>query len=163
VGAALMARAVGELSGGPRSPTMGRRGLDLLAGVPLFAGLSRAHLRNIAKVAGIVRYAEGRVIVQRGSKGSAFYVIADGTATVLTGASGRTKIASLGPGAFFGELALLDGRPRSASVVATAPLTAIRIERSAFITLIRKEPVIGVRVMEGLAARIRSLEPTPVD
>jgi CRP/FNR family cyclic AMP-dependent transcriptional regulator len=141
---------------------MGRRGLELLAGVPLFAGLSRSHLRNVAKLAEVVRYAEGRPIVQRGAKGASFYVIADGTAKVLKGASGRA-VAALGSGAFFGELALLDGRARSASVVATSPVTAIRIERSAFTTLIRKEPVIGLRVMEGLADRIRSLDRTTVD
>jgi CRP/FNR family cyclic AMP-dependent transcriptional regulator len=67
------------------------------------------------------------------------------------------------PGAFFGELAFLDGHPRSASVVATSPVTAIRIERPAFIALIRKEPVIGLRVMEGLTQRIRLLERTTVD
>jgi CRP/FNR family cyclic AMP-dependent transcriptional regulator len=162
MGAALVSRAVEELSGSPRPPAMGRRGLELLTAVPLFAGLTRSHLRHVAKLAEVVRFAEGRPIVQRGAKGSSFYVLAEGTANVRKGPSGRT-VASLGPGAFFGELALLDGRPRSASVVATSAVTAIRIERSAFIALIRKEPVIGLRVMEGLTQRIRLLERTTVD
>jgi CRP-like cAMP-binding protein len=100
--------------------------------------------------------------VQRGAKGSSFYVLAEGTANVQKGPSVRT-IATLGPGAFFGELALLDGRPRSASVVATSPVTAIRIERPAFTALIRSEPVIALRVMEGLTRRIRELDRTTVD
>jgi CRP-like cAMP-binding protein len=162
MGATMVSRAVEELSGPPRPPAMGRRGLELLRGVPLFAGLTTSHLRHVAKLAEAVRFAEGRPIVQRGAKGSSFYVLAEGTASVRKGPSGRT-VATLGPGAFFGELALLDGHPRSASVVATSPVTAIRIERPAFIALIRKEPVIGLRVMQGLTQRIRLLDRTTVD
>jgi CRP-like cAMP-binding protein len=141
---------------------MGRRGLELLGGVPLFAGLSRSHLRHVAKLAEVVRFADGRPIVKRGAKGSSFYVLAEGTVKVQKGPSGRT-VATLGPGAFFGELALLDGRPRSASVVATSPVTAIRIGRSDFAELIRREPVIGLRVMECLTQRIREVDRTGLD
>jgi CRP/FNR family cyclic AMP-dependent transcriptional regulator len=162
MGATVVSRAVEGLSATPRPPAMGRRERELLGGVPLFAGLTPSHLRHVAKLAEVVRFGEGRPIVRRGAKGSSFYVLAEGTANVQKGPSGRT-VAALGPGAFFGELAFLDGHPRSASVVATSPVTAIRIERPAFIALIRKEPVIGLRVMEGLTQRIRLLERTTVD
>jgi len=160
-GATLVARAVDEFR--PDRPTgIGRRGLELLAGVPLFAGLSRPHLRRVARVAELVRYGAGRPVVRLGAKGSAIFVLAEGTVAVRRGPSGRT-IATLGPGDFFGELALLDGLPRSASVVATSPVVAIRIDRAPFLKLLRDEPVIGVRVMEALAGRIRSLDRTIVD
>src|SRR2546423_7022221 len=91
--------------------TLGRKGVALLQEVPLFADLSRRHLRRIAGLAEEVEFAAGRTIVQNGSRGDAFYVIVEGTAKVLAGYSTRT-FARLGPGDFFGELALLDGGPR---------------------------------------------------
>jgi CRP/FNR family cyclic AMP-dependent transcriptional regulator len=160
-GATLVARAVDEFRGS-RPAGIGHEGLDLLARVPLLAGLTRSHLRRVARLAELVRYGEGRPIVRLGAKGSAVFVLVEGSVAVRRGPSGRT-IARLGPGDFFGELALLDGLPRSASVVATSPVVAIRIERAPFLKLLRDEPVIGVRVMEALAARIRSLDKTSVD
>ncbi|MBK5289172.1 MAG: cyclic nucleotide-binding domain-containing protein, partial [Acidimicrobiia bacterium] len=86
---------------------------ELFAEVPLFAGLSAAERRRIAAVAKHVSYREGATVVEEGSLGGRVFVIETGTAKVLTG--GRTRI-SLGPGSYFGELAVLDGQPRSASV-----------------------------------------------
>ncbi len=122
---ARLARHLASPGRGKR-PTLGRRGVALLADVPLFAGLSRRHLRRLAGLAEEVPFGAGRTVVQNGSRGNAFYVIVEGTAKVLAGYSTRT-FARLGPGDFFGELALLDGGPRTASVVAETPLVTIRI------------------------------------
>ncbi len=139
-----------------------RPGLRLLSSVPLFSGLSQAHLRTLAGLAGEVRYGPGRMIVKAGAPGVAFYIITDGQAKVLKGkiATARRE-ATLGPGDFFGEMALLDGGPRTASVVAETPLTTIRIERAEFRKVLRDEPDIALKLLEGMAVRMRGLLSAP--
>ncbi len=136
--------------------------LRLLAQVPLFEGLSQTHLRAIAALAEEVRYSPGRMIVRAGTPGVAFYAIVEGTAKVLRGTIATAKGTwSLGPGDVFGETALLDGGPRTASVVAETPLTTIRIERAAFRQMLRSEPEIALRLLETMAARARELMSRP--
>ncbi|MFL5736200.1 MAG: cyclic nucleotide-binding domain-containing protein [Actinomycetota bacterium] len=147
--------------GEKRTPSLGRKGVALLEKVPLFNGLSRRHLRRIAGLADEAQFPAGKVIVQTGSRGNAFYVIVEGTAKVVAGYSSRT-LARLGPGEFFGELALLDGGPRTASVVAVEPMTAIRIQRAQFRKMLRSEPEVGLKILEELAGRLRA-RPAPTD
>ena len=99
----------------PTRPTMGRRGMPLLSDIPLFAGLSKRHLRRVADLAEEVPFQDGRLMVQADSPGQALYVIAEGNARVFRGVvpTGR-PIARLGPGDFFEEIALFDGGPRTA-------------------------------------------------
>src|SRR2546425_11632924 len=157
-GSALTAATLTGLapSDSPARLTMGRRKVPLLAQVPLFSGLSRRHLRRIADLAEEVRYRNGRTIVETGLPGNAFFVIAEGRAKVYRAKfpSGR-PIAVLGPGDFFGEMALLDGGPRSATVVADGELTTIRLTRSGFRKVLTHEPSIAFGVMQELAARAR--------
>lgn len=137
-------------------------GIRLLGGVPLFAGLSQAHLRALAQLAEEVRYSPGRMIVRTGTPGVAFYVIVEGTAKVVRGTIATAKGTwSLGPGDFFGEMALLDGGPRTASVVAETPLTTVRIERAPFRQMLKAEPDIALKLLEGMAARARELMAHP--
>ncbi len=150
---ALLAREVERNQ--PKRPTLGRKGVALLEGVPLFAGLSRRHLRRIADLAEEVRFGAGRTVVRFGSRGNAFFVIVEGTAKVLEGYSTRA-FARLGPGDFFGELALLDGGPRTASVVAETALVAIRIPRAGFLKILRSEPEVGLKLLEELSRRLRT-------
>jgi CRP-like cAMP-binding protein len=139
-----------------------RPGVRLLAKVPLFSGLSQAHLRTVANLAEEVRYGPGRMIVKSGTPGVAFYIIVDGQAKVLKGKiTTARREATLGVGDFFGEMALLDGGPRSASVVAETPLTTIRIERASFRKVLKDEPDIAVKLLEGMARRMRALMSTP--
>lgn len=136
----------------------------LLARVPLFEGLSRTNLARIASLAEEVGYNAGRVIVKKDDPGRAFYVIVEGTAKVVKGriVTARAE-AELGRGQFFGELALLDGLPRAATVVAATPLRTIRIERSAFRRLLREDPDLGLKLLEGMSRRVRKLlAPTPL-
>lgn len=133
-----------------------REALAMLSDVPLFAGLSRRHLHTVARAAKPVRFSAGRLIVKEGSAGTRFFVIVRGKADVLSGSPARF-LAYLGPGDSFGELALLDGRPRSASVVAQTEVEAIELSRRAFRELVVNDPEVGLRIMELLAARIRDL------
>ena len=137
-------------------------GIRLLGRVPLFGGLSQAHLRALAQLAEEVRYSPGRMIVRTGTPGVAFYVIVEGNAKVVRGKIATAQATwSLGPGDFFGELALLDGGPRTASVVAETPLTTIRIERAPFRQMLRSEPDIALKLLEAMARRERDLLAQP--
>jgi CRP-like cAMP-binding protein len=129
----------------------------VLARVPLFADLSSRDLRRVAGLAEETWFNAGRVIVEEGQPGSSFYVILDGEARVTKGRSGRV-LSRLKPGDHFGEMALLDGQPRSATVIAETSLDAIRIKRAAFRELLKKEPEVGLRIMAGLASRVREYE-----
>ena len=138
-----------------KRPGLGRGGVALLKSVPLFSQLSHRDLRRLASHAEQVRYGAHRIIVSRGARGDSFFVIAEGTATVRRG---TRKIGSLGPGDFFGEMALLDGRPRSASVESDTPLQTVRITRTGFNKALDANPTIARGIMAELAGRIRKLE-----
>jgi CRP-like cAMP-binding protein len=140
-----------------RQPT-----IELLSRVPLFEGLPKAHLSRVAALAEESEYHAGRVIVKRDDPGRAFYVIVEGAAKVVKGRIVTSRgEARLGPGDFFGELSLLDGDARSASVVATTPLTVIRIERTGFRRLLREEPDLAIKLLEGMARRTRAILSAP--
>jgi len=139
---------------------LGKRGMDLLAGVPLFAGLSRRHLRTMADRADQVEFRPGEAIVVAGMRGGAFFAIVEGKARVTRG---KRTLTTLGPGDFFGELALLDGGQRTASVVAATPMVCIRIFKRAFDRLIAEEPGVSTRMLSVLAGRLRQAERRPAD
>ncbi len=130
-----------------------KKDLELLSKVPLFAGLSTRHLKRIAELTGESRFKPGVYIVQEGTPGHAFHAIVEGEAKVTR--RGRT-IARLGAGEFFGEIALLDGAPRTASVVAITPLVTIRLNRSAFLKVLKSEPAISFVVLNEVTRRLRS-------
>ena len=123
--------------------------------IPLFRGLSKRHLRRVARLAELRQYLGSKPIVRAGTRGDAFYIILDGSAEVRT-ADGSTE--SLEPGAYFGELALIDGAPRAATVSAVGELTTARIARSDFLKLLREEPSIAVGLLPGLVGIVRALQ-----
>ncbi len=135
---------------------MSRRGLDVLAAVPLFAGLPKRSLRKILDVAEEARFMEGARIVKQGERGDSFFVILAGEAKVEN-AKGRT-IGHLFPGDFFGEISLLDGGPRSATVVAVTPLATIILERGPFNRMLEQDAGIGATMLKELAIRLRRAE-----
>ncbi len=136
---------------------LGRRGTDLLGQVPLFAGLSKRHLRQIAEHADVVGFREREAIVEADQPGGTFYVILEGAAKVTR--RGRT-IGRLEPGDFFGEISLLDGGPRTASVVAETPVRAIRIFKRSFDRVVSEEPSVATKILQVVARRLRDAEPS---
>ena len=140
----------------PSDPTrVGHDWLGTLEEVPLFEGLSKRHLRRIAKLAHVRRFASGAVLVRAGDPGRSFYVLLDGSAKVNR--AGRRSLR-LDAGAFFGEMALIDDSPRSADVVAEGEVLALTIDRSGFAKLLRTEPALTQALLRTLAARVRALE-----
>lgn len=135
---------------------MGRRERDALAQVPLFAGLSPRHLKRLSDLTEESRFMEGAKVVRQGDSGDAFFVILEGEAKVL-GPSGRV-LSRLLPGEYFGEISLLDGGPRTASVVAETPLTMLALSRSSLLRVVQREPAVGVRLLGHVAMMLRRLE-----
>ena len=132
--------------------------LSLVAEVPLFGSLNKRHLRRVVRLGELKRYKGGKTVVREGARGDAFFIVLAGQARVET-PDGRGH--GLGPGDYFGELALLDGAPRAATVTASDDLTTLRIGQAAFGKLLRDEPTIGVGLARGLAAIVRDLATAP--
>ena len=136
---------------------LGRRGADLLAQVPLFEGLSRRHLKRLAEHADEISFREKETIVEEDQPGGSFFAIVEGEVKVQQG--GRV-IATAGPGEFFGEISLLDGGPRSATVVAETPVVAIRLFKSSFDRVVKEEPKVAGKILTVVARRLREAERT---
>jgi CRP-like cAMP-binding protein len=134
---------------------LGRRGIDLLAQVPLFSALSRRHLRRLAEHADVAAFREGETIVEAGQPGGTFYVLLEGSARVVRG---DRNVDRLEPGDFFGEISLLDGGPRTASVIAETPVTTIRIFKRSFDRVVADEPTVAAKILEVLARRLREAD-----
>ena len=129
--------------------------VQLLKGVELFRGCSRRELAAIATITTPTDKSEGTVLCTEGSPGLQAFVIVDGKASVSI--AGR-EIAVLGPGSFFGELALLDGGPRVATVTATTPLSLLVLNRREFWSLLETSPGVARRMLEALGSRLREAE-----
>jgi len=127
----------------------------VLAGVPLFAGVPKRHLGRIARAATTRRFSQMSRIVRAQDAGNTFYVILDGQVSVFR--KGR-RIARLGPGEAFGELALLTDMPRAATVVADTDVLALCLSRSAFAKVLRSEPAVSRALLRTLAERLRASE-----
>lgn len=135
--------------------------IESLRGVELFRELNKAQLVKVARVADHVSVKAGRDIVRersfRESGGASFFMILDGRVEISN--RGR-KVARLNPGDSFGELSLLDGKPRSATVRALTDMEMLRIRSWNFQRLLRSEPAIGVALLRHLAARLRAMDET---
>jgi CRP/FNR family transcriptional regulator, cyclic AMP receptor protein len=153
VAAAAAARAALGDRGGSRGSV--KEWAAVLAEVPLFATLSGRHLRRVATLAHLRRFERGVPVVVAGRSGDAFYVVIDGELSV--GVPGRRRMR-VGPGDYFGEMALLDGSPRSATVTAESEVLLLELGRTAFARLLKQEPAITLALLKGLAARVRDSE-----
>ena len=127
---------------------------ELLAGARLFDGVDADGMERIAAVAVQVDFPASHVIARQGEIGTGFFVIVVGGARVVRDGA---VIARLGPGDFFGELSILDGRPRVAQVIADGPTTCLALASWDFEAVVRDEPAVGLAVMRGLAGRLRDL------
>ena len=124
----------------------------LLAGVPLFSACSSAELAKISQMSTPVEVSAGHVLTREGDGGKEFFLIIEGEVKVEKG--GRA-VAIMGPGDFFGEAALLDGGPRTATVTATTNLVLESIGRREFLALLEEAPHFTHSILKGVAARLR--------
>lgn len=129
-----------------------------LAKVPLFSGCSRRELQLISKAGKRTSRRAGTVLAREGEAGVGFFLILEGTAEVTIGGKRRT---TLGPEEFFGEVALLDGGPRSATVTATSDVELLGVTEWVFRGLLHEQPSIAVKVLQTLAGRLRAASKAP--
>jgi CRP-like cAMP-binding protein len=132
-----------------------KQAIDMLSSVPLFEGLSKRELDTIYRAAKETEFDAGHDIVEQGATGVGFHLILSGKADVMVG--GRRR-ASLGPGDFFGEMSLLDGGPRSATVRTASPVRTLALTSWAFLPLLDKMPSIARKMLVELSRRLRGLE-----
>jgi len=135
---------------------MGKREQEALARVPLFAGLSSRHLKRLADSMQEVRYMERASVVKEGQEGDSFYVLLQGEAKVV--ARGGTPVNRLLPGDFFGEISLLDGGARTATVTTETPVTMLELKRTAFLRMLKDEPDVAVKLLSHTASLLRRTE-----
>ena len=126
---------------------------ELLSKVPIFSELSKRELQGIAGAAKEVSHREGSVLAREGESGIGFFLIVDGTARAEVGGRTRTR---MGPGDFFGEISLIDGGPRTATVVAETRVTTLALTQWVFKSLVESNPSIASKMLKVMAARLRS-------
>jgi CRP/FNR family transcriptional regulator, cyclic AMP receptor protein len=129
--------------------------LDHLAQVKMFSSLNKKELRLIAQDSDVITVRAGSEIVKEGQIGHEFYLILDGQATVKR--NGR-KIATLSTGDYFGEMALLDRGPRSATVVADTDCELLLIGQREFMAVIDAVPPVAHKLLVSMAARLREAD-----
>jgi CRP-like cAMP-binding protein len=125
--------------------------IDLIKRVPLFSSASKQELADIASIADEIDLPEGRTLIKEGDSGREFFVLVDGTAEVERGGK---KVASIGPGDFFGEISLIAKTPRNATITTTSPVRALVITDRAFRQLLDHSPQISIGVLTALAERL---------
>jgi CRP/FNR family transcriptional regulator, cyclic AMP receptor protein len=134
--------------------------IEALRGSPLFARVEPAALAACAASLRLRRYRRGETIFHQGDPGDSLYIIESGSVKIVLpdpeGAEGAI-IATLGRGAFFGELALLDGAPHSATAVASEPVGALILQQAQFEELLEFDPGLRRALMAGLVAELRRL------
>jgi len=128
---------------------------DALKKVPLFSGLSRRYLDLVARQADEVKEKAGAVLAKQGALGLEFLLLLEGGARVE---KDGTVIARLGPGDFFGEMSLIDGMPRSASVIAEDPSVLLVIQARSFRSLLDEVPDLQKKLLVTLSARLRAAD-----
>lgn len=129
-----------------------------LGQVPIFSGCSKRELQTIARAVRRLEHSEGSVIAREGEPGAGLFVIDVGEAVVTIG--GR-KVNHLNAGDFFGEMALLDGGPRTATVTAETDVTLFALTEWVFRGLLAEHPSIAIRTLEAMAARLRKAATSP--
>ena len=134
--------------------------LDHLKHITLFAACSRKDLQKVARRSVNMRVPAGKTIVTEGDDANAFFVILDGTARVSR--RGR-KIATLGPGSGFGELALLQNAPRNATVVADTDMELVVVGQREFSGLLDEVPGFARKMLAGAAHRLREADARAVE
>ena len=130
--------------------------LELLKRTPLLEGLGRKELEAVGKLADEVDVPEGRALMREGDTGREFFVLVNGSVGIDRAG---VRVKTMGPGDFFGEIAMLSEGPRTATATTLAPSTLLVLGHREFHSLMDQFPAIRTCVLEALASRIRNLEP----
>jgi SAM-dependent methyltransferase len=140
----------GRAKGAGLMPAATRPNHERLKDLALFAGCAQDELKRVTNLAQEESVEAGTALTREGETGDRFYVVVEGAATVTRG---REKLATLGPGSFFGETALLTGGQRTATVTADTALTLASFDQQAFDALLSESRTIARGIMEGVAER----------
>jgi CRP-like cAMP-binding protein len=130
--------------------------LELLRRTPLLSDLGRRELEEVERLVDEVDVPAGRVLMREGEAGREFFVVVHGTVSIDRGG---TRLRTMEPGGFFGEIALLAEGPRTATATTDGPATLLVLGHREFHSLMDRHPAIRTSVLEALAKRIRNLEP----
>lgn len=128
---------------------------DALAAVDVFASLSRRQIKKLVDAGQEVRSGAGKELATEGLGALAFHVVLEGTVEVSRGSE---TLRTLGPGSYFGEISMIDGKPRSASVRAASDVTAFVIPHGAFTSLLEKDAELARAFLVALCGRLREIE-----
>jgi len=129
--------------------------LERLGSVRLFEGLSKADLKHLNDISMIVHHDEGHTIISKGHQAASFQLILDGEARIVRG---ERTVARLGPGEFYGEMALIDEGARTASVIAATPMTVLAIAAWDFRPLVKRRPEMAWKLLVHLTGRLREAQ-----
>lgn len=130
--------------------------LTLLSKVPLFAGLGTNDLRDVGRLADEVSVRAGKVLTKEGTSAEEFFVVLEGTVAISRGGK---RLREMGPGDFFGELAMLGRVPRTATATATTSARLLVVGHREFTSLLAEHPTIQGKILRSVAAWIATLTP----
>ncbi len=129
--------------------------VDALRRIPLFSNLEPSKLKLLAFTSERLTYAKGQTIFRQGDMGDAAYIVLDGQADVMIGATdNQRKVATIGKHSILGEIAVLCDVPRTATVVAVDKLVALKISKDLFLRMVKEFPQMAVEIMRELARRL---------
>jgi CRP/FNR family cyclic AMP-dependent transcriptional regulator len=129
--------------------------LEMLHSIPLFAACGPRDLARIAKLVDEVDVPDGHVIMRQGEPGTEMFIVVSGKASAVRDGN---QINEFGPGGVFGEMSLIAEGPRTATVTADGPLRALVVAHREFHSLMEDHPKFRMRVLEGLAHKVRRIE-----
>lgn len=132
--------------------------VESLKRAPLFAGLSRKELVQLARLTDDVEVPAGKVLCEQGDPGREFYVLVEGSVDV---ARNRRRVSTLGPGDFVGEISLFDQTPRTATVTAKTPLRFFVLTPKDFQRMLDENPAVERKILRALARRVLELSRDP--
>ncbi|MCF6376807.1 cyclic nucleotide-binding domain-containing protein [Nocardioides KLBMP 9356] len=129
--------------------------LDAIAAIPMFSGVGKRQLKRLVDSGREVQHEPGRVLAQEGMGALAFHLVLEGTLEVVRG---DAVLRELGPGDYFGEISMIDGKPRSSTVRAGTSVRTLAIPHAAFDKLLDDEPAVARALLVELCARLRAAE-----
>ena len=131
------------------------RKIGFLQRVPILETCTKRQLREISRITDVIEAPQGEIVVRAGEPGDRFFFIVDGAARIDISADRHHR---MGPGAFFGEMSLLDGQARSATAVADTPIRLLVIHRCDFRRLLKEVPGLTEIILATLSRRVREAE-----